>query len=148
MLMIDRSQARNSYEYIQALRDTISNASVPSFMGPSPRAIRFDRCNTPYNTNPSTLPHPYHPCAVRFARCNSINVTEDPAIEYTLSPTEGDILANLIFSQGDNGMMILSKLRGVMDRAEAIEAEDPQIRINRMAFTREENSKFESESGG
>ena len=45
-------------------------------------------------------------------------------------------------------MMILSKLRGVMDRAEAIEAEDPQIRINRMAFTREENSKFESESGG
>ena len=75
-------------------------------------------------------------------------MTEDPAIEYTLSPTEGDILANLIFSQGDNGMMILSKLRGVMDRAEAIEAEDPQIRINRMAFTREENSKFESESGG
>ena len=84
---------------------------------------------------------------LRFARCNSINVMEDPAIEYTLSPTEGDILSNLIFSQGDNGMMILSKLRGVMDKAEAAEAEDPQVRINRVAFTRDENSKFGEESG-
>ena len=40
MLMIDKTQARNSYEYIQALRDTISTASVPSLFGPSPRAIR------------------------------------------------------------------------------------------------------------
>ena len=84
---------------------------------------------------------------IRFARCNSINLTEDPAIEYTLSPTEGDILSNIIFSQGDNGMMILSKLQKVMDRAEAAEAEDPQLRTNRMAFTREENSKFGDETG-
>ena len=40
MLMIDRSQARNSYEYIQALRDTISTASVPGIFGASSRAIR------------------------------------------------------------------------------------------------------------
>ena len=47
MLMIDKSQARNSYEYIQALRDTLSTASVPSLFGPSPRAIRYANETTP-----------------------------------------------------------------------------------------------------
>ena len=50
------------------------------------------------------------PKVIRFARCGSIDVDSNPSDFYALGDVEAEKLCNLVFDQGDSGLVLIQKV--------------------------------------